>query len=121
MKDAKELEAKILEKIPEEVKLSCQVIAGYLTIRPEGWLGSEGFSKVQQVIKEFNGEYVSAGRLSHFRILLEPKNDELVEWYMKQSKTLTASLVLTLNCKVENANELENLLNVLKKHVERKK
>ena len=40
----------------------------YLIIRPRGYLGSENFAKIASIIRNAGGEYVSAGKESHFRI-----------------------------------------------------
>ena len=40
----------------------------YVIIRPRRYLGSENFAKIASIIRDTGGEYVSAGRESHFRI-----------------------------------------------------
>jgi len=41
----------------------------YITIRPRQFLGSDNFAKIASVIRDNGGEYVSAGKDSHFRLL----------------------------------------------------
>jgi hypothetical protein len=41
-------------------------------ISPKQFLGSDNFARVLAIVKELNGEYISAGKGSHFRI---PKVD----------------------------------------------
>jgi hypothetical protein len=38
-------------------------------IRPKEFLGSANFAKISSVVRELKGEYVSAGKDSHFKIL----------------------------------------------------
>jgi len=40
----------------------------YVVIRPRQYLGSENFAKIASVIRDEGGEYVSAGKDSHFRV-----------------------------------------------------
>lgn len=40
----------------------------YVVIRPRRYLGSENFAKIASIVRDTGGEYVSAGRESHFRI-----------------------------------------------------
>lgn len=40
----------------------------YITIKPRQYLGSENFAKIAAIVRDQNGEYVSAGKESHFRI-----------------------------------------------------
>ena len=41
----------------------------YIVIKPRQFLGSENFAKIAQILRDNDGEYISAGRDSHFRIL----------------------------------------------------
>lgn len=45
-------------------------------IQPRGYLGSETFAKIAAIVKEHGGEYISAGKESHFRL---PKNTDQIE------------------------------------------
>jgi hypothetical protein len=40
----------------------------YIIIRPRRYLGSENFAKIASTIRGAGGEYVSAGKESHFRV-----------------------------------------------------
>lgn len=40
----------------------------YIIIKPRQFLGSDNFSKIASVVRQAGGEYVSAGKASHFRI-----------------------------------------------------
>jgi response regulator of citrate/malate metabolism len=40
----------------------------YIMIKPRQFLGSENFSKIASTIRGIGGEYVSAGKASHFRV-----------------------------------------------------
>jgi hypothetical protein len=40
----------------------------YVMIKPKGFLGSENFAKIASTVRGIGGEYISAGRDSHFRI-----------------------------------------------------
>ena len=40
----------------------------YIMVKPKGFLGSENFAKIASAVRGMNGEYISAGRDSHFRV-----------------------------------------------------
>ncbi|MEM3579264.1 MAG: hypothetical protein QXK47_02475 [Candidatus Bathyarchaeia archaeon] len=40
----------------------------YYKLKPREYLGAENFAKVAQIVRDVGGEYVSAGKESHFRI-----------------------------------------------------
>jgi hypothetical protein len=40
----------------------------YIVIKPRQFLGSENFSKIASIVRGLGGEYVSAGKASHFRV-----------------------------------------------------
>jgi len=40
----------------------------YVIIKPQAFLGSENFARIAEIVKKFNGEYVSAGKGSYFRV-----------------------------------------------------
>ncbi|RLI37193.1 hypothetical protein DRO55_01905 [Candidatus Bathyarchaeota archaeon] len=43
--------------------------AEHIIVRPRQYLGSENFAKIASIVREqLNGEYISAGRESHFRV-----------------------------------------------------
>jgi len=40
----------------------------YILIRPRRYLGSENFAKIASLVRSTGGEYVKAGKESHFRV-----------------------------------------------------
>jgi len=40
----------------------------YIRISPKRYLGSDNFARIASVVRSLGGEYVSAGRESHFRV-----------------------------------------------------
>ena len=40
----------------------------FVVLKPKQFLGSENFAKIAAVVRENGGEYISAGKDSHFRI-----------------------------------------------------
>jgi len=40
----------------------------YIMIKPRQFLGAENFSKIASVVRGAGGDYVSAGKASHFRV-----------------------------------------------------
>ena len=40
----------------------------YIIVKPKRFLGSDNFAKIASVVRELGGEYVSAGKNSHFEI-----------------------------------------------------
>lgn len=40
----------------------------YIVIKPRQYLGSENFAKIASIIRDQGGEYISAGKESHFRL-----------------------------------------------------
>lgn len=40
----------------------------YIIIKPRQYLGSENFAKIASIVREAGGEYISAGKESHFRV-----------------------------------------------------
>jgi len=45
----------------------------YIVIKPRQYLGSENFAKIAAIIRDQGGEYISAGKESHFRVPREIK------------------------------------------------
>jgi hypothetical protein len=41
---------------------------GMIVLRPRQFLGSENFAKIANIVRGLSGEYVSAGKGSHFKI-----------------------------------------------------
>jgi hypothetical protein len=66
--------SKVIEDIkmmfPEDLEnlLSFEEKDDYIMIRPRQFLGSDNFSKIASVVRGAGGDYVSAGKASHFRI-----------------------------------------------------
>ena len=48
--------------------LSFEEKADYIQIKPKQFLGSENFAKIASTVRGIGGEYISAGRDSHFRV-----------------------------------------------------
>jgi hypothetical protein len=40
----------------------------YIVIKPRQFLGSENFAKIASIVRGIGGEYISAGKASHFRV-----------------------------------------------------
>jgi hypothetical protein len=51
-----------------EELLEFKEMESYIRVKPLKYLGSDNFAKIATKIREAGGEYVSAGRESHFRI-----------------------------------------------------
>ncbi|NIV44534.1 hypothetical protein GWN49_06630 [Candidatus Bathyarchaeota archaeon] len=45
----------------------------YVSIKPRQYLGSDNFAKIASIIRDEGGEYISAGKESHFRVPKEIK------------------------------------------------
>jgi len=45
----------------------------YIVIKPRRFLGSENFAKIASIVRGAGGEYISAGRESHFKIPKEAR------------------------------------------------
>jgi hypothetical protein len=46
----------------------------YTVIRPRQYLGKENFARIAAIVKDQGGEYISAGKQSHFRISKKASN-----------------------------------------------
>ena len=55
---------------PEDLEnlLSFEDKGDYIIIKPRQFLGSENFAKIASAVRGMGGEYISAGRDSHFRV-----------------------------------------------------
>ncbi|MDR2700213.1 MAG: hypothetical protein LBC12_05325 [Nitrososphaerota archaeon] len=51
-----------------ETKLSFEDKESYITVKPKQFLGSDNFAKIASTIRGMDGEYISAGKDSHFRV-----------------------------------------------------
>jgi len=61
--DVKALFSKDLEDM-----LTFEETGEFIVIKPRQYLGSDDFTKIAAVIRGISGEYVSAGKQSHFRV-----------------------------------------------------
>jgi hypothetical protein len=55
---------------PEDLEslLSFQEKDDYIMVKPKQFLGSENFAKIASAVRGLGGEYISAGKDSHFRV-----------------------------------------------------
>jgi hypothetical protein len=55
---------------PEDLEnlLSFEEKEDYIMIKPRQFLGSENFAKIASIVRGIGGDYVSAGKASHFRV-----------------------------------------------------
>ena len=55
---------------PEDLEnmLSFEDKEDYIMIKPRQFLGSENFAKIASIIRGIGGDYISAGKESHFRV-----------------------------------------------------
>ena len=55
---------------PEDLEalLSFQEKGDYIMVKPRQFLGSENFAKIASAVRGLGGEYISAGKDSHFRV-----------------------------------------------------
>jgi len=51
-----------------EDMLSFEEAGQYIVIKPRRYLGSDNFAKIASIIRDIGGEYISAGKESHFRV-----------------------------------------------------
>ena len=55
---------------PEDLEnlLSFEEKRDYIMVKPRQFLGSENFAKIASAVRGMGGEYISAGKESHFRV-----------------------------------------------------
>ena len=55
---------------PEDLenRLGFEEKGDYIIIKPKQFLGSENFAKIASAVRGMGGEYISAGKESHFRV-----------------------------------------------------
>lgn len=55
---------------PEELKklLSFEEVEDHIVIKPRQFLGSENFASIASTVRDMGGDYISAGKESHFRV-----------------------------------------------------
>jgi hypothetical protein len=51
-----------------EEMLSFEESGNYIVIRPRRFLGSDNFAKIASIVRGAGGEYISAGKQSHFKV-----------------------------------------------------
>ena len=51
-----------------EVLLGFEEKSDYVMVKPKHFLGSENFAKIASTVRGLGGEYISAGKDSHFRV-----------------------------------------------------
>ena len=59
---------------PEDLEalLGFQEKGDYIMVKPRQFLGSENFAKIASAVRGMGGEYISAGKDSHFRVPKKP-------------------------------------------------
>jgi hypothetical protein len=59
---------------PEDLEalLSFEEKGDYIMVKPRQFLGSENFAKIASAVRGMGGEYISAGKDSHFRVPKKP-------------------------------------------------
>jgi len=63
VKDVRTLFPKELEDM-----LNFEETGKYIIVKPRQFLGSENFAKIASIVRGTGGEYISAGKESHFRV-----------------------------------------------------
>ncbi|KPV64699.1 MAG: hypothetical protein AOA66_0001 [Candidatus Bathyarchaeota archaeon BA2] len=51
-----------------EEMLTFEESGDYIVIRPRRFLGSDNFAKIASIVRGVGGEYISAGKQSHFKV-----------------------------------------------------
>ena len=51
-----------------EEMLTFEETENYIVIKPRRFLGSDNFAKIASIIRSLGGEYISAGKNSHFKV-----------------------------------------------------
>lgn len=78
--EAKEVKVEeVVSAFPEDLQklLKFEDKGEFIAIKPSGFLGSDNFAKIADIIRNrLGGEYISAGKESHFRV---PKKQEVIE------------------------------------------
>jgi len=54
-----------------EGMLTFEERGNYIIVRPRRFLGSDNFAKIASIVRNLGGEYISAGRNSHFKVSKE--------------------------------------------------
>jgi len=61
-------DVKILFSKDFEEMLTFEESEGFIVVRPRRFLGSENFAKIAAIVRSADGEYISAGKDSHFKV-----------------------------------------------------
>jgi hypothetical protein len=51
-----------------EEMLTFEETGDYIVIKPRRFLGSDNFAKIASIVRSLGGEYISAGKNSHFKV-----------------------------------------------------
>ena len=51
-----------------EEMLTFEETGNYIVIKPRRFLGSDNFAKIASIVRGVGGEYISAGKESHFKV-----------------------------------------------------
>ncbi|MEM0008342.1 MAG: hypothetical protein QXR89_08820 [Candidatus Bathyarchaeia archaeon] len=62
--------SELISYIPEDLRELITVDEGkdYFLVKPKGYLGTENFAKMINAVRFMGGEYISAGKDSHFKV-----------------------------------------------------
>lgn len=63
-----ELKKALGPELAELLNFDAEQSSNFVIVKPKKYLGSENFASIGKVIRENKGEYVSAGRDSHFKV-----------------------------------------------------
>lgn len=60
----------VRNSFPEDLEemLTFEESEGFIIVKTRGYLGSESFAHIASVVRELGGEWISAGKSSHFRV-----------------------------------------------------
>src|SRR5208337_4085713 len=61
-----------LEPVKDLLKIDTETSAMSVIVKPASFLGQENFAKVASIVRAIGGQYVSAGKNSHFEISKAP-------------------------------------------------
>jgi hypothetical protein len=59
-----------VQLFPEELKtlLSFERLEDHVIVKPRQFLGSDNFARIASIVRAADGEYISSGKASHFRV-----------------------------------------------------
>jgi len=64
----KKLQGDLGEELTIMLVFETQESSNFILVKPRQFLGSDNFAKIVKIIKDNGGDYVSAGKDSHFRV-----------------------------------------------------